>query len=67
MNTFDEMYNEIAFFNKWLAVSELSLDERSRHYAALTEIRQALMEYASLHLIMAPRILRRGYIEAKGD
>lgn len=69
MKTFDEIYTGIASLRKLVDEAEkqglLNPTTATPHLETLQEIQTALREYASLHLTMAPRILARGYIEAK--
>lgn len=69
MKTFDEIYTGISQLRRLIDQAEqhglLNPATVMPHMETLQEIQAALREYASLHLEMAPRILARGYIEAK--
>lgn len=69
MKSFDELYAGIASLRKLIDEAErhglLNPTTATPHLETLQEIQTVLQEYASLHLVMAPRILGRGYIEAK--
>lgn len=69
MKTFDELYTGIAALRKLVVQAEnadiILPSEQGAHLDMLQDVQSALREYASLHLEMAPRILARGYIEAK--
>lgn len=69
MKTFDEIYTGINLRSRLIDQAEkqglLNPTTATPHLETLQEIQTALREYASLHLEMAPRILARGYIEAK--
>lgn len=69
MKTFEELYTGITDLRKLVDQAEkqglLNQTTATPHLETLQCIQTALREYASLHLEMAPRILARGYIEAK--
>lgn len=67
--TFDEMQSCVERLRKLIEKTRdgewLAENEAVTLLGGLIEIQSALREYGSLHHTMAPRILRRGYIEAK--
>lgn len=66
--TFDEMedaLSKIGDLLNSLAQSQLSEEDSHRYRRTIVEVKTALREYSGLHHMMAPRVLRRGYIEAK--
>jgi hypothetical protein len=69
MRTFDEIHTGIARLRRFVVeanppIGTFSGDTQA-HLEMLIEIQEALREYASLHLTMAPRIVARGYAEVK--
>ncbi len=68
--TFDEMHGALAQLNNLLDALQgdrITGSEADRLRSAIMEIQSTLREYSSIHNLMAPRVVRRGYIVAKED
>ena len=59
---FDEMRKGLHDLGKLIDESNRADAEKERLRLIVWEIKDALNEYSSIHLMMAPRVLSRGYI-----